>query len=188
MISISGHKFRAPKGIGSLIISDNKIPISNNMTPIIFGGQQQYHLRGGTENVPYIAGLAAALREFKSNNSIEKTRFLTDFLVSCLKNCEISDKIHINYHSNKIVNFRIDGISAEALELMLYNDGIYLSAGSACNSGSSEPSYVLSSIGLQKNEALSSIRISLTTCNNEEEISYFIKKLQYDATILLGMH
>lgn len=189
MISISGHKIRAPKGIGLLVVSDAKMPLSKEMKPIIFGGQQQYNLRGGTENVPYIVGICSALKEFKENNSIEKTRLLTENLVLKLRKCkDFSNKIHINNQSNKIVNFRMDGVSAEAMELMLFNDGIFVSAGSACNSKSSEPSYVLLSAGLSREEAFSSIRVSMSACNTLSEVDEFVKRLNENVKLLLNMH
>ena len=168
MISFSAHKFHGPKGIG-VLYCNKKIPL----TPVIYGGAQERGKRGGTEDVASIVGMAAALKEVSSSliTNEAKIRSLRDQLESKLLTIENS---HLNGSKEKrlssIINIRFDGVDAETLLLLLDNKGICISTGSACSSGSIEPSPVLLAMNLSKEEANNSIRISLSRYNSESEI------------------
>lgn len=175
MMSVSGHKFGCPKGIGFLYIkSDIKI------APIIYGSQER-SMRGGTENVPYIAGIATASSLIQINNS--KTKELRELLESKLEligariNCKNSNRI------DNIISCTLPKHSAvgELIMYLLSFKQIIVSTGSACNSHRNEPSAVLRNIGLSDDDILRTIRISLPE-NAEElkkyEIDKFIENLQ----------
>ena len=171
-LSVSSHKIHGPKGVGALYVRD-----MDTITPLIYGGtEQEFGLRGGTENVAGIVGFGKAceisseqLKEDKAQISILKQVFVTE-----LRNRVGYDSVKINGASplrpGKIVNIRIDDIDNESLILMLDSVGICISAGSACQSHESKPSHVLTAMGLTIDEARSSIRISFSRMNTIEEI------------------
>lgn len=175
-LSVSSHKIHGPKGVGALYVKDVTI-----ITPLIYGGaEQEYGLRGGTENVAGIVGFgracelsAAQLQENKTYVSSLKQRFVTE-LTDALKERRMDGIIHINGGSimapGKTVNLRIDGVDNESLILMLDNKEICISAGSACQSHESNPSHVLTAMGLTMEEARSSVRVSFSRMNTMEEI------------------
>ena len=148
MLSMSGHKFHAPKGVGALYARKN-MPLVN----IIEGGAQERGKRAGTENVAGIVALAAALKESwhsKINGSLE-------------------------HHVPGTVNMCFEGIEGESLLLLLDRDGICASSGSACTSGSLDPSHVLLSIGLPHEVAHGSLRLSIGEYNSMDEIDHIIE-------------
>ena len=173
MLSASGHKFGAPKGIGFLYIK-NGVMIDR----LINGGKQELGLRGGTENTLGIIAMAAALEDtvanmYKREKHIE---WLRQILLDCLLDI---DGVHINgyetFNINRIysiINIRIEGVKGQDVVAMANEYGICISAGSACNEGIAQPSHVLKAIGLTDEEALSSIRITLGHQNTFEEIEY----------------
>lgn len=175
-LSVSSHKIHGPKGVGALYVKD-----MTTITPLIYGGaEQEYGLRGGTENVAGIVGFgracelsAAQLQEDKTYVSSLKQRFVTE-LTDALKERGMDGIIHINGGSimapGKTVNLRIDGVDNESLILMLDNKEICISAGSACQSHESNPSHVLTAMGLTMEEARSSVRVSFSRMNTMEEI------------------
>ena len=175
-LSVSSHKIHGPKGVGALYVKD-----MTTITPLIYGGaEQEYGLRGGTENVAGIVGFgracelsAAQLQEDKTYVSSLKQRFVTE-LTDALKEQGMDGIIHINGGSimapGKTVNLRIDGVDNESLMLMLDNKEICISAGSACQSHESNPSHVLTAMGLTMEEARSSVRVSFSRMNTMEEI------------------
>lgn len=175
-LSVSSHKIHGPKGVGALYVRD-----AATITPLIHGGtEQEFGLRGGTENVAGIVGLGKAcelsiarLQEDKTYVSSLKQKFVTE-LTSALKEQGLDDIIHINGGSilspGKTVNLRIDGVDNESLILMLDNREICISAGSACQSHESKPSHVLTAMGLTTEEARSSIRVSFSRMNTVEEV------------------
>lgn len=175
-LSVSSHKIHGPKGVGALYVKDMA-----TITPLIYGGaEQEYGLRGGTENVAGIVGFGKAcelsvaqLQEDKTYVSSLKQRFVTE-LTDALKERGMDGIIHINGGSimapGKTVNLRIDGVDNESLILMLDNKEICISAGSACQSHESNPSHVLTAMGLTMEEAGSSIRVSFSRMNTMEEI------------------
>lgn len=170
MLSASGHKFGAPKGIGFLYVKNGI-----KMHPLIYGGKQEQGVRGGTENVLGIIAMAAALEDsivhIKERNAYIKS--LRDKLLLALLSI---NGVHLNGSlENRVVsniNIRIDGVKGQDVVALADQYGICISAGSACNEGNAEPSHVLKAIGLTDEEALSSIRITLGHENTEEEIDY----------------
>lgn len=165
LVSISGHKIYAPKGIGCLCTKHKQF-LSN----VIFGGEQEYGLRPGTENVAYIAafGMATYYANANINYAVQKLDSLnTEFMNSLYELCNKNDiKIRINSasptHSPKILNIRFEGIDANTLVLMLSNAGVCVSAGSACSSHSMKSSHVLKALGYTEESARESIRISFS--------------------------
>jgi cysteine desulfurase len=169
MLSASGHKFGAPKGVGFLHIKKN----GPELDRLIHGGRQEQGLRGGTENILGIISMAAALEDavehMEEHN--ERTKYLRDKLLDKL--LQISGSALNGSLENRVpsnINIRFSGVSGARLVTLCSLYGIYISAGSACNEGISEPSHVLTAIGLSKEEALSSVRITLGHQNTEEEI------------------
>ncbi len=176
MMSVSAHKFNGPKGVGALFVR-NGVKIEN----IIDGGAQERGKRAGTENLPGIMGLAKALE--LTYDSIgekdEKISALRDYIIK-----NIEEKIpycRLNGHRTQRlpgnVNFSFEYIEGESLLLWLDINGIAASSGSACTSGSLDPSHVLLAIGLKHETAHGSLRVSLGEENTYEEADYFIEKL-----------
>jgi cysteine desulfurase len=166
MMSFSGQKFGAPKGIGVLYVK-NKIHI----TPIIYGSQEK-SLRGGTENVPYIAGIAAAIKSIVYPTS-ELRDYFTKSVLSSIDGCHIvgCESGESRLSNNASISF--DGVNSETVLLMLSAKGIYASSGSACNSNMASGSYVLKAIG---ENADSVIRFTFDN-NTKDEIDIIIKEL-----------
>lgn len=176
MMSLSAHKFNGPKGVGALYIRSG-VSIAN----IIDGGAQERGKRAGTENLPGIIGLAKAL-ELASASMEEKNKKITALRDYIIKNIE--EKIpycRLNGHRTQRlpgnVNFSFEFIEGESLLLWLDINGIAASSGSACTSGSLDPSHVLLAIGLKHETAHGSLRVSLGEENTYEEADYFIEKL-----------
>ena len=173
MLAISGHKFHAPKGVGALY-ARRGIALTN----IIEGGAQERGKRAGTENVAGIVAMAAALKE--SCEHIEENTAkiipMRDKLFSELGKIPHS-KINgsLEHHVPGTVNMCFEGIEGESLLLMLDDRGICVSSGSACTSGSLDPSHVLLSIGLPHEVAHGSLRLSIGEYNSMEEIDHIIK-------------
>lgn len=175
MLSLSAHKFHGPKGAGVLFVRRG-IPI----TAIIEGGAQERGKRAGTENMPAIVGMAAAFKEACDNMSVNmpKVQALRDKLIDGILKL---DEVILNGDREKRlpgnVNVSIKGIEGESLLMMLDMQGICVSSGSACTSGSLDPSHVLLAIGLIHEVAHGSMRISLSEYNTEEEVDYILEKL-----------
>ncbi|MBQ9674134.1 MAG: cysteine desulfurase NifS [Ruminococcus sp.] len=173
MLSISGHKFHGPKGVGALYARKG-ILLSN----IIEGGAQERKKRAGTENLPAIVGMSVALEDAVSN--LEKTtKYVTalrDKLVTGLKNIPKS-RINgtLEHHLPGTLNMCFEGIEGEGILLWLDQKGIEASSGSACTSGSLDPSHVLLAIGVPVEIAHGSLRLSISEYNTEEEIDYIIE-------------
>ena len=175
MLSLSAHKFHGPKGAGVLFVRRG-IPI----TAIIEGGAQERGKRAGTENMPAIVGMAAAFKEACDNISVNmpKVQLLRDKLIDGILKL---DEVILNGDREKRlpgnVNVSIKGIEGESLLMMLDMQGICASSGSACTSGSLDPSHVLLAIGLIHEVAHGSLRLSLCEYNTEEEVDYILEKL-----------
>lgn len=173
MMSLSGHKLYAPKGIGVLYIRQG-----TKIANYIDGGAQERGKRSGTENLPYIVGLAAAmeLAESEMSESIAKLSSWRDMLISKIEK-EIPD-CRLNGHRTKRlpgnVNFSFQGIEGESLLLLLDQAGFACSSGSACSSGAIDASHVLTAIGLSKEMANAALRITLGKSNTEEDIHTFV--------------
>ena len=170
-LSMAAHKFGGMKGTGALYV--NKA-YSQYIYKLINGGKQEQGLRGGTENILGIISMAAALEDavehMEERNQYIKT--LRDKMLGRLLKIEGA---HLNGSlENRVVsniNIRFDGVSGSRLVALCDLYGICISAGSACNEGTAEPSHVLKAIGLSNEEALSSIRITIGHQNTEEEIN-----------------
>lgn len=185
MLSVSGHKFHGPKGIGFLY-SRKGIVLSN----IIEGGAQERGKRAGTENIPAIMGMAAAMEEAVNNASKNEAILLPlrDKLIAGLNkipHSRINGSIDKRLPGN--VNFCFEGIEGESLLLLLDDKGICASSGSACTSGSLDPSHVLLAIGRVHDVAHGSLRLSITEENTEEEIDYIIEAVTDVVTYLRNM-
>ncbi|MDP7194183.1 MAG: cysteine desulfurase family protein [Dehalococcoidia bacterium] len=176
LLSISAHKINGPKGIGSLFVRGG-----TPLKPLIFGGGQEKQLRSGTENVASIVGFGEALviADSERDNFNEKCKILSDKLTN--KIFELIPDSYLNGHpKNKlsnIVNFSFDGVEGEPILVGLDFAGIYASSGSACSSGSLDPSHVLIATGLNPRLAVGSIRFSLSPTNSIAEIDYVVKEL-----------
>ncbi len=176
MLSLSAHKFHGPKGIGALYVRKG-IPL----TSLIEGGAQERGKRAGTENIPAIMGMAAALEEACDHidENAVKIAALRDKLIMGL--VEIPHSVLNGDGSQRLpgnVNFCFEGIEGESLLLLLDDKGICASSGSACTSGSLNPSHVLLAIGRVHDIAHGSLRLSLSEENTEEEIEYTIKSVK----------
>ncbi len=174
MLSLSGHKLHAPKGIGALYIRKGTV-ISN----LIEGGGQESRKRGGTENLPYIVGLAKALETAASRiPELEKVRALRERLIEGLTKIPYSKlNGHRTVRLPGTVNIGFEFIEGESLLLWLDIAGIAASTGSACSSASLEPSHVLLATGVPHEKAHGSLRLSLSHENTEEEVDYIIEKV-----------
>lgn len=176
MLSLSAHKFHGPKGIG-VLYSKKGIRLTN----LIEGGAQERGKRAGTENIPAIMGMAAAFDEACKNidtNSI-KLKALRDRLIEGLS--EIPHSVLNGDKDNRLpanVSFCFEGIEGESLLLLLDDKGICASSGSACTSGSLDPSHVLLAIGRVHDIAHGSLRLTLSEENTEEEIEYTINAVK----------
>ena len=173
MLSASAHKFHGPKGVGFLYVRKG-VP----MLPILFGGGQERGMRSGTENLPGIAGMAAALQEATQNLpiTVPKVTAMRERLSEGLS--KIPGSILNGANAPRlpgIVNFCFDGVDGETLVVLLSERGIMASSGSACNSGDREPSHVLMAIGRSEEQAKSALRLSIDETNTEEEIDYILK-------------
>lgn len=176
LMSFSGHKFNGPKGVGGLYVKKG-IVIGN----LIDGGAQERRKRAGTENIPGIMGMAAALRESvdEMDAEIKKVSALRDRLIDGI--LEKIPAVHLNGDRERRVpgnvNFCFEGIEGESLLLRLDLAGVAASSGSACTSGSLDPSHVLLSIGIPKELAHGSLRLSFGKYNTEEDIDYILSVL-----------
>lgn len=168
MLSASGHKFGAPKGVGFLYANER-----SRIKPIINGGHQENSIRPGTENILGIVSMAAALEDTVEHME-ERNAYVKSLRDNLLEKLLKIDGACLNGSlENRVpgnINIRFSGISGARLVTLCSLHGIYISAGSACNEGVSEPSHVLKAIGLTDEEALSSIRITLSHHNTEREV------------------
>ena len=185
MLSLSAHKFHGPKGIGALYVKKGII-LSN----IIEGGAQERGKRAGTENIPAIMGMAAALEEAVQNldKNAEYVKNLRDKLMNGLSkipHAKINGDKEKRLPGN--LNMCFEGIEGESLLLLLDAHGICASSGSACTSGSLDPSHVLLSLGLPHEVAHGSLRLSLCEENTEEEVDHILEKVPEVVTYLRNM-
>ncbi|NOQ85582.1 MAG: cysteine desulfurase NifS [Deltaproteobacteria bacterium] len=176
LLSLSGHKLHAPKGIGALYIRKGA-----KLTPFIIGGHQERGRRAGTENVPYIIGLGKAselaMKHIEDGNTRIKAlrdRLEKELLRKCTNTRTNGDTEH---RLPNTTNISFEFVEGEAILLMLSQKGIAASSGSACTSGSLEPSHVLRAMGIPFTFVHGSLRLSLSRYNNEEDIDYIIEHL-----------
>ena len=172
MLSLSAHKFHGPKGVGVLYAKRGTL-----LTNLIEGGAQERGKRAGTENIPAIVSMAAVMKEELANMEAAAAKIipLRDKLIAGLSEIPHS---RLNGDREKrvpgTVNFCFEGIEGESLLLMLDEEGIQASSGSACTSGSLDPSHVLLSLGLPHEVAHGSLRLSITEENTEEQIDHIL--------------
>ncbi len=176
LLSMSAHKFYGPKGIGALYIRKGI-----KIKPLIHGGAQERNRRAGTENVPGIIGMGLALELITSELSEEENRliYLRDKLIDGILNNIPYSRLNGD-RENRLpgnVNISFEFIEGESILLMLDMKGICASSGSACTSGSLDPSHVLLAIGLPHEKAHGSLRLTLGMFNTEDEVDYIIKEL-----------
>lgn len=172
IISVSGHKIHAPKGVGCLC-TNHKEFLSN----VIFGGQQEFGIRPGTENTAYIVAFGQAMENLSSNREKISKQIDTVSLAFGGKLLQLSEEQGFKFkcstssvhNLSKILSLRFDYIDAETLVIMLGERGVCVSAGSACSSHSSVPSHALKAIGLTDEEARATIRISFSDYNTVQE-------------------
>ncbi len=176
MLSISGHKLHAPKGIGILYIRRG-----TRFSPFLIGGHQEKGRRGGTENVPYIIGMGKACELAKRHLGEENTKVkaLRDYLEAKILE-KIPNTLVNGDRVNRLPNtlsVSFEYVEGESILLLLSDLGICASSGSACTSGSLEPSHVLRAMGVPFTAAHGSIRFSLSIYNTKEEMDYIIEHL-----------
>jgi cysteine desulfurase len=176
MLSVSGHKLHAPKGIGVLYIRKG-----TKFSPFMIGGHQEKGRRGGTENVPYIIGLGKACELAKSHLEEENTRvralrdYLEQKILEKIPNTLVNgDRAH---RLPNTLSVSFEYVEGESILLLISDLGICASSGSACTSGSLEPSHVLRAMGVPFTAAHGSIRFSLSIYNTKEEMDYIIEHL-----------
>ena len=185
MLSLSAHKFHGPKGIGVLYARKGIV-----LTSLIEGGAQERGKRAGTENIPAIMGMAAALREAVDHmeENAQKVSALRDKLIAGLSeipHCALNGDPVNRLPGN--VSFCFEGIEGESLLLLLDAKGICASSGSACTSGSLDPSHVLLAIGRPHEVAHGSLRLSLCEWNTEEEMDHILAEVPQTVEYLRNM-
>ncbi len=176
LLSLSGHKLHAPKGIGALYIRKG-----TKLTPFIIGGHQEMGRRAGTENVPYIIGLGKAAELAVAHLDDENTRVkdlrdrLEEEIIKRCSNTQVNgDRDH---RLPNTTNISFEYVEGEAILLMLSDRGIAASSGSACTSGSLEPSHVLRAMGIPFTFVHGSLRLSLSRYNTHDDVDYIIEQL-----------
>lgn len=185
MLSLSAHKFHGPKGVGALYCRKNVV-----LRNLIEGGAQERNKRAGTENLAGICAMAAALKEACANleGNMEKERALRDRLIeglSAIEHSKLNGDRQRRLPGN--VNMCFEGIEGESLLLLLDAKGICASSGSACTSGSLDPSHVLLALGLPHEVAHGSLRLSLSENNTAEEVEYIIREVPKVVEYLRGI-
>lgn len=174
MLSLSGHKLHAPKGIGALYVRKGA-----RFAPFMMGGHQERGRRAGTENVPYIAGLGkaaelAAANLNKENTYVKELRDRLEAGLLRINNSRVNGGGAARLPNTTNISFEY--IEGESILLMISEKGICASSGSACTSGSLEPSHVLMSMAVPQTYAHGSVRFSLSVYNTPEEVDYIIKE------------
>ena len=182
MLTVSGHKFGCPKGIGFNYVRKGMTALKS----FIAGGHQENNMRAGTENTAYIAAIAVAFAEANKCKNVDAVRQmradLWDSMLIRIPNIDLNGSQRQRIDSN--INVCIHGIDAQTLVALLDSQGICVSTGSACSSGIPLPSHVLKAIGLSDEDANSSIRITLGPENTMDELDFFVKYLQQDVEAL----
>ena len=175
MLSVSAHKFHGPKGVGFLYARKGIL-----LTNIIYGGAQERNKRAGTENMASIVGMATAIKDATDHlqENAEKVTAMRNRLIDGLKGIERS-RINgdLEHHLPGTLNMCFEGIEGESLLLLLDAKGIFASSGSACTSGSLDPSHVLLSIGVPVEIAHGSLRLSISEYNTMEQMDHIVKSV-----------
>ena len=187
LLSLSGHKFHGPKGTGALYVKKGV-----RLGKLLYGGHHERDRRAGTENVPGIVGLgkAAELARTKLDQRASRMRELRDHLESSVVSRFQGVRINGDKEQRvpSISNLSFDGVDGESLLIVLDLKGIAVSTGSACASGSIEPSHVLQALGLSREEIRGSVRFSFSVLNTREEIDYVLSILSETITRLREMN
>ena len=175
MLSVSAHKFHGPKGVGFLYARKGIL-----LTNIIYGGAQERSKRAGTENMASIVGMATAIKEATDHleENAAKVTAMRNRLIDGLKGIERS-RINgdLEHHLPGTLNMCFEGIEGESLLLLLDAKGICASSGSACTSGSLDPSHVLLSIGVPVEIAHGSLRLSISEYNTMEQMDHIVESV-----------
>lgn len=177
MLSLSGHKFNGPKGIGALYVRENI-----NFEKFMNGGHQERDKRAGTENVAGIVGIgkAAELADMGLDEHIKKMKELKNYYVEevtkKIPNIKINGAVNARLPGNSNISF--EGINGNDLLLELDNVGICASSGSACNSKDPAPSHVLTAIGLNEDMIRGALRVTFGEFNTRDEVDYLVENLE----------
>lgn len=171
-LSLSGHKFHSSKGVGILYIKE-----PNKFEPMLYGGQQEAHLRAGTENVASIVGMgkAAELYNYSSERDKRCREIQNKFVEAFSFWQDVYFNTDVAHSISSTLNVAFKNVESESLMLLLDMDGICVSSGSACNSGSLEPSHVLKAIGTPEEYIHNSIRLSWDDTLTDKELDYVIE-------------
>jgi cysteine desulfurase len=176
LLSLGGHKFYGPKGVGALYIRKG-----TSVTPIQTGGGQEFGLRAGTQNVPYIVGFAEALRltDLERESRTAHVKPIRDHIIGHILE-SIPHSMLTGHPSNRMPNhcsFVFEGVDGNLLLTMLDAEGFSCSSGSACKTGSPEPSEVIQLLGLSRDWGLGSLRVTLGQGTNVEDVELFLSQL-----------
>jgi cysteine desulfurase len=177
LLSLSAHKFYGPKGVGALWVSRDLERRGFVLSPLLFGGQQERGLRGGTHNLPGAVGMALAAQKAVQRQPAEAARLqpMRDWLAGELTKLEdVSLNGHPTQRSPRHINITAHGADGEALLMNLDLEGVAASSGSACSAGTLEPSHVLLAIGKSRNDAKASLRFSLGAATTPEELEFAV--------------
>jgi cysteine desulfurase len=186
MVALSGHKFYGPKGIGALWVKRGV-----RLSPFLSGGKQERNRRAGTENVPGVIGMGVAATRAMQKMAAEGVRLaalrdrLENGILSAVPNTDVNGSRESRVPNTTNISF--DRIEAESLLIALDLEGVAVSTGSACSSGTLEPSHVLKAMGLSSHRAQNSIRFSLGESNTEEQIDRVISILPRIVTKLRSL-
>lgn len=176
LLGLSGHKIHAPKGVGALYVKSG-----TRLTPLVNGGHQERGLRAGTENVPYIVGLgkAAELAQSALDYELKEVKRLRDKLENGILKSVFNSRLNTSILNRvpNTTNIGFEYVEGELILLHLSDLGICASSGSACTSGSLEPSHVLRAMGVPFTALHGSIRFSLSRFTTEKEVDYVIEKM-----------
>lgn len=172
LMSISGHKIGTPKGIGILYKREGI-----QIEPLIHGGSQEFGLRAGTENIPYICGISAAMENINNEENFQRIKELSyKFIHDMDTLCGLGKGVRVigrPTNETGIIAVAFKGIKADVLREIMAENGIYVSVGSACNAGQTELSHVMKAIDTDEDWAENFIRVSLSADNSESEIQRF---------------
>lgn len=189
MMTASFHKIHCPKGIGMLYVSK---PFVQMLEPVIYGGGQMLHLRAGTENVPYIAGVKVAMENLDKyyskeilNKTTEMRDYITDKIQDDVDNCIVNGSQFCRLYNNISISFK--DIDSESLVALLDTDGICASAGSACNSEEIEPSYVLKAIDVPADYIYGTLRLTIDETITQDDADYVVKCIKMRVSQLRNM-
>ena len=179
LVTVSGHKLHAPKGVGALYISADMIK-KRKISPFLLGGGQENGMRSGTENTIGIAAFGAAVADIKSRATENREHFAELYSYAAEKIEALGIRINrpVGNHAHHIINVTIPNIKSETVLHFLSADGVFVSSGSACSSHSKTPSGTLIAFGLTPSEADSSLRISFSEYNTKDDIDALCESLK----------